>query len=134
MIRLPIIIGPTVVRQGLLIATLDKICRGPFSVKRIKEKAFCATTKEALLQPFSEKYKPSLENDLTDGYTHTPVCVLLESKETFVSACATLSLLESVRVPGARPSDFDPQLKKGDLYLFIPVTESHADVMRKLFF
>lgn len=133
----PILIGSEVVERGNWVGALDALLLTQFTVNRLRHRKLCPTTINAIATPHraADLFAGLRESDPgLDGRT-PPVSVLLHTNHTFTQALTTLSLFNEGKGPlsarvrfGAAPHN--PR----SLFLFLPVTEVHSDVMRKLLF
>lgn len=133
----PILIGAEVVAHGNWVGALDALLLTHFSVNRLRHKKLCPTTIQAISTPHRNADLFAGLRDQDPGLSGDPfpISVLLHTTRTFDQALTTLSLFNEGKGPrSARVKYGAVPHNPRSLFLFLPVTEVHADVMRKLLF
>lgn len=130
--HIPVLIGPEIVRNGTWVPVLDTLLKAGFRLRRIRERTLCATTKNVITTPLRDQNDLLKTGDVQDILGEgNYVCLLLETDKTFLAAKTSLDLINQSTGPhSVRGRYGNDRATHKALFLFVPVSESHADLIR----
>ena len=138
MIEVPVIIGADVVKYGDWVRVLDHILLTRLRLRRIRQDAICELTKQAIttaMYPRDTKPADVVPDDGLGLPDRTPVCLLLETTRTYEESMMSLRLLNDSRgVHSPRYKYGADHIVRDGLFLFLPVSQKHSELMRKSLF
>ena len=138
MIELPVIIGADVVKYGDWVKVLDYILLSQFRLRRVRHDPICQLTKQAIsVARYPKDTKPAdiVPDEGLGLPDRSPVCLLLETTKSYEQAMMSLSLLNDSRgVHSPRYKHGADHIVRDNLFLFLPSSQKHAELMRKSLF
>ena len=138
MIELSVSIGADVVKYGKWERVLDAMLLSRLRLRRIRHDKLCHMTKQALSTPFIPEGLSPVDFIPQEGLGYDgsdPVCLLLESTKPFGESLVSFKLLNESKSPrSVRYTCGADHIVRDCLFLFLPVSEKHAALMRSSLF